>query len=209
MIKWSFWVAVLFSLACAAASAAQATVASAPVSLVDDDGERKRISSERAMAESLYQRDEAGCYARFAVTDCIQLLRRQRREVLDRLHKQDAAINDRDRQRKAQARLDSSREKSSNEKQAEGAVQRLEAQAARQARIDNAALKATAAAGAKPVQPRAAQAPQDQGRSAQDIAKTKQQYADKLEAAALHRAARLKSNGEKAGIPKKPLPQYP
>lgn len=209
MSKLSFWVAVFFSLAAVVAHAADADVGNAPVPPLSSDAERTRIKTERALAESAYQRGEAGCYARFVVTDCIRQLRRQRREVLDRLHKQEVAINDGERQRKAQERRDLISEKSSERKLAEAAAQRLEVQAAQQARVESATQKTNAAVKVKPAQPRVASKPQVHSRTADDIAKEKKQYKDKLREAELHRADRLKSNNERTGVPKKPLPQYP
>jgi len=72
---------------------------------VDRDAERSRIRTERAFEESEFIKREAACYARFAVTDCLESLRSQRREKLDALRRQEVVLDDADRKQKAQERM--------------------------------------------------------------------------------------------------------
>jgi len=74
--------------------------------------ELARIRAERADEEAHYAQEKAACYARFAVTDCLRRARAHRREVLDKLRHRELAINDAERQRKAQEQLERIRQKS-------------------------------------------------------------------------------------------------
>lgn len=65
-----------------------------------------RIRTERADEEAHYAQEQAACYARFAVTDCLRRARALRREVLDKLRHRELAINDAERQRKAREQLE-------------------------------------------------------------------------------------------------------
>ena len=86
----------LFMTVCACA---QPSDASSPAP--DVAAERSRIQVERAQAESRYGQEQAACYARFAVNDCLRDSRARRRQALDQLRRQDIALNDAVRQRRA------------------------------------------------------------------------------------------------------------
>ena len=179
--------------------------ASSPLS---NDAERNRIESERALAEAAYQRQEAVCYERFAVTDCIRQLRRSRREVFDRLRLQEIEINAAERKRKALDQLERIKEKSSDERLAEDALKRVEARAAQQEREQSAAQK-TNASGEKKQLPAASPQALDQGLTPGEIAKNRSQYKAKLKEVEENRIDRLKSTSEKTDSSKKTLPKYP
>ena len=66
--------------------------------------QRARIASERGAATRHFEEAEQACWQRFAVNDCLQQARVQRRTALDRLRQQELAINDLERQRQADAR---------------------------------------------------------------------------------------------------------
>jgi colicin import membrane protein len=70
-------------------------------SLMAMDGDRGRFQIERMRIESRFEKENTACYARFAVTDCLSQVRRHRREELDILRRQEIALNDAERQRKA------------------------------------------------------------------------------------------------------------
>lgn len=67
----------------------------------DVAAERSRIQVERAQAETRYVQEQPACYARFAVNDCLRDSRARRRQALDQLRRQDIALNDAERQRRA------------------------------------------------------------------------------------------------------------
>ena len=211
MSKLFLWLALLLSTVSSLASAADSDVGIAATLPLSSEDERSRIQAERALAEATYEREEAGCYERFAVTDCTRQVRKLRREVLDRLRKQEVVINANERKRKAFDQLDRIKEKSSEDRLAEEAAKRLEARSAQQEREESAIQKANASDALKqaPSDGSASHKPVDQGLTSGDIAKNRQQYKEKLREADENRANRLKSNSEKTGAPKKPLPDYP
>ena len=72
-----------------------------------------RIAEERAAATSEYERDVRHCYQRFAVSDCLVRSRDRLRARLDDLKRQETALRDADRRRRAVESEQRIREKSS------------------------------------------------------------------------------------------------
>ena len=72
---------------------------------MDIEAERRRIQAERLQEAERHTGQEATCYARFAVSDCLSANRAQRREVLDQLQKQESAIRAQERKEKAYEQL--------------------------------------------------------------------------------------------------------
>ena len=68
--------------------------------------ERARINQQRVWLESNFSKREQGCYARFAVSDCLSQVRRERRIGMDALRQQEVVLNNLDRQARAQNELD-------------------------------------------------------------------------------------------------------
>ncbi|MES2876991.1 MAG: hypothetical protein V4713_01125 [Pseudomonadota bacterium] len=197
--------ALLLCMVCAFAQSAN-TDPILPVS-VDFEGERSRILAERSREEARYQTEEAACYARFAVTDCIRKLRVQRREVLDKLRRREVVLNDAERRQKAWEQMEAIKERSSPQRLEEGALKRRDARAAQQEREQRAAQKKADALKAK--SDSAVKNPGktfEPGRSADDISRERQQYNDKLKEAQEHRLDREKDNAEKSKSSSKPLP---
>jgi colicin import membrane protein len=211
MSKLFLCLALLLSTVSSLASAAGTDAGIAVTLPLSSEDERSRIQAERALAEATYEREEAACYERFAVTDCIRKVRKLRREVLDRLRKQEVVINANERKRKALDQLERIKEKSSEDRLAEEAAKRLEARSAQQEREESATQKEKASGAFKqaPSDGNGSRKTVDQSLTSGDIAKNRQQYKEKLREADENRANRLKSNSEKTGTPKKPLPDYP
>jgi colicin import membrane protein len=178
---------------------------------LDIEGERSRIQSERTREEALNVKEEAACYARFAVTNCLGQVRVRRREVLDKLRRQEIAINDAERKKKGLEQIEQIRKNSSPQRLDEDAARRLDARATQQEREERANQKASAAMKEKSSQPAAKNRKTDieQGRTVDNISKEQQQYNDKLREAQEHRASREKINNENAGTSSKPLPEAP
>ena len=80
---------------------------------LDSAGERHRIQADRAREVVHYGQEEAACYARFAVTDCLGQVRVRRRAALDHLRRQEILLNDAERKRKALEQIERIKEKSS------------------------------------------------------------------------------------------------
>jgi hypothetical protein len=182
-----------------------------PPASTDSESARGRIQAERAREAARYQSEEAACYLRFAVSDCLRKARVQRRQVLDELRRQELVLNDAERQRKAQVQLESIKEKSSAQQAKEASVRRPEAGAAQQEREARARQRAAASGVAKPGQvdgqsPNKTVKPMP---SMADLAKEQKQYNDKLKEAQEHRTNREKSSSEKSGSSARPLPLEP
>lgn len=67
--------------------------------------ERDRIAREREALNARRQEDEAVCYQRFAVEDCLRGVRAKARAGQDRLRAQEIELNDSERREKAAERL--------------------------------------------------------------------------------------------------------
>jgi len=59
-----------------------------------DARERARIAAERQQAMERYGQEEADCYQRFAVNDCLRAVRKRRRVGLEELRRQEIILND-------------------------------------------------------------------------------------------------------------------
>ena len=73
--------------------------------------EHERIHSERAAITAQRQQDEAACYQRFSVEDCLRSVRAKVRDAESRLRNQEIELNDAERKEKAAERLRSIEEK--------------------------------------------------------------------------------------------------
>lgn len=178
---------------------------------IDSGAELGRLQAQRAREEARYEKEEAACYARFAVTDCLREVRARRRETLALLRQQEVALNDAQRRQKALEQLERIRDKTSSQRLEEDAIRRSQARAAQQERQERANQKASAAMRAQSGPPPGPGVQKTFGpeRTADDLARERQQYKDKLKEAQEHRASREKSNREKSGTPAKTLPVPP
>ena len=98
--------------------------------------ERARIASERGQADKLLSAQEAGCYRKFAVTDCLKAARAQRREKLSDLRRQELTLNDAQRKRRAGERVLGTDERNSAQQQEDAAAQRSESAARRREKTE-------------------------------------------------------------------------
>lgn len=96
---------------CATGVAAQ--VGGAPTIQQDEARERDRIAQTRAAAQASFAAQEAQCYQLFAVSDCLIKVRRERRDLLADLRRQELSLNDARRKRRAAQQLLQSDEKAS------------------------------------------------------------------------------------------------
>ena len=72
---------------------------------LQDRAERERIAQTRANHDAISALQEAQCYSRFAVNDCLIKIRTHRREVLGDLRRQEIALNDMLRKRRGADQL--------------------------------------------------------------------------------------------------------
>jgi hypothetical protein len=77
-------------------------------------GERQRLAAERAAVDALYLEREAACQRRFAVTDCVNDAKKERRAALAPLRRLGAALDDAQRKQRAAQRQEDVRRKTEN-----------------------------------------------------------------------------------------------
>ncbi|WP_341904616.1 hypothetical protein [Polaromonas sp. YR568] len=77
------------------------------------DAERSRIAADRARLEAGFLAEDAACYKRFAVNNCLAEVNVRRREAMADLRRQDIELNDLDRRARAAEQLRKTEEKSS------------------------------------------------------------------------------------------------
>ena len=81
--------------------------------------ERARLKAEREKVEAAYKVEEKRCYREFAVNDCLDTARAKRRASVDDLRRQEIALNDVERKRKAAERRSAIEEKEGTQRQRE------------------------------------------------------------------------------------------
>lgn len=77
------------------------------------DAERARLHEERAKVEAEFKVEEKACNAKFAVNDCLAKAKAKRRAAVSDLRRQEIALNDAERKRKAAERQRSIEERAS------------------------------------------------------------------------------------------------
>jgi colicin import membrane protein len=108
--------------------------------------ERERITAQRKSIEDNFATEQAACYQRFAVNDCLQDSRVRRRDALADLRRQEISLNDAERKQRGAQQTRKVEEKTSAQKQEQGDAQRRKKEDAQQRRQldaqDNAARRA-------------------------------------------------------------------
>lgn len=79
--------------------------AAEPTAHVQQKTEKARIAAERQQANQRFEIERRACEQRFAVTPCLEEARGRRREVLDRLAREQAVLDDAQRRQRAADRL--------------------------------------------------------------------------------------------------------
>ena len=190
----------------------------------EDQGEaaqRARIAVERGQAEAAFRTQEKACYGKFAVNDCLNAAKAQRRQALADLRRQEISLNEAQRKRKAVEHLRSIEERSSPDKQQKQAQQRAtalddqrdrEAAAARKAadRVSSETqAPAKAAARQEQVARRQAEASAAQAQRAEDAARNVKRRQQRLAEAQDRRASMDKRLAERNKPKAQPLPPPP
>ena len=67
--------------------------------------ERARIKAEQTQVQLRFAREEAVCYQRFAVNDCLQEAKARQRGALNELRRQEVALTDAERKRKGEEQI--------------------------------------------------------------------------------------------------------
>lgn len=189
----------LAAFSCAAATA-QASM---------DDITQQQLQDTRRNEEARFQVLEQTCYTRFAVFDCLQQVRAQKRSVFDDLRRKEVALNDLERKKKAANQLEQIREKTSPEKLEVDNLRRQEALKAHVERETNAAnKKAEQLNKPSPATKEQLSSPALGASSpAENAVKNKLEFDQKIKEAQDRRLSRDKSRLEKkADKPAQPLP---
>ena len=166
----------------------------------DDDAsvaaERARLKSQREKVEAAFLAEEKACYRKFAVNDCLDAARARRRTAVDDLRRQEIALNDVERKRKAAERRKAIEDKEQAQRQRdENAHSKAPADPNRALRANEreAARAAQAASGAKKaashdreVRKREAEAAADKRRRDRDAAKGAREHAEHVQDAKEH-----------------------
>jgi len=189
-----WWLAVL----ALAATAAHAVDAEPP----SDKERREQIDAERAATQARYERAVAECERGFVVTSCVNQAKAERRAALDRLSREQMALDDAQRKRRAEERRDRIAQKKAEAAQAASGA----ASSPRTERIPRES--AAAASGAKAERratPRSAEAAAAAASEAAERASDAQQRREKAQA---HEEAVRTRNAERAAQrpPAAPLP---
>jgi hypothetical protein len=182
-----------------------------------EQAERNRIQSERTQIQQRFDKEEANCYQRFAVNDCRDANRVQRRDLMADLRRQEILLNDAVRKRKGAEQLQRMEQKAAEEsppanaspadksggtvrtptpvqpRQPHTAAQAAEEQAARKAKLDSKrkAFEETQAA---------------RKRKAATATEERERYLRKQQDAAEHAEQTRKRNAEDTKTPAAPLP---
>ncbi len=157
--------------------------------------ERARITTERGAAQSAFDSRERDCQNSFVVTPCVEDARRDLREVMLRLRRQEAMLDEMQRRERAAQRLEMLRNRPTP---AEPAVSAAAASAPRARQVDSPRVRAHA--------PREPQVSAAERQRAQAL--NEQKFEAASQAAGTRRAAIERRNAERAASGKgaAPLP---
>jgi hypothetical protein len=211
----------LLALAFAAAAVHAQTVP-------DEAAERDRLARERQVAEAKYKEAQKSCRAKFAVTDCLDKARREYQQVVGGIKRQEHVLNDVERKRRAAEAQRQIDEKNSPEAQQAAAEKRARALSEQQQREAQAAEKAARRAadeakkeqrGPREKAPHGASGPQGSARepalpkahgpSAEEQAKNRAEYEQRIAEAEKHKAEIAARNAARTKAPSADLPPPP
>lgn len=105
------------------------------VATPDIEAERGRISADRASLMAGFLAEDAGCYQKFAVNNCLDRVNVRRREAMANLRRQEILLNDEERRVKGVVQLRKLDEKSSPQKQQDAEASRVKALEEDQSRL--------------------------------------------------------------------------
>jgi len=188
---------LLLCAACLVAPPAHALDPSA-----DEVQRRERLGTERTAAQARYDAAARECESAFAVTGCVERARAQRRIALDRITREEAALDDAQRRRRAEER----RQRIAQKQQAAAARAAASAPDVRLRAPRQVAPPASAPRAARRAEPRSAEAEAAEAAAAKQRAAQAQQRRER--AAAHEEAVRQRNQKERAEgkPPAAPLP---
>ena len=165
--------------------------------------ERDRIGKERNAEDARYASEQAVCYQRFAVNDCLRDLRVRHRQVMESLRQQEIQLNDLGRRQRAAEQLRSTAEKTTPAAQEEARQRRESAQAEHQNRLQRSADRQAERESAQPdPAPRKdGTATSTNGPGAAQQAENRRLFEEKQQKAQERKAQREKTLNDKAAKP--------
>ena len=171
--------------------------------------ERARIEAARDREQARIEKEEAACYQRFAVNDCLREVHVRRREILEELRRQEIILDSADRQRQAQEQIRQIEEKAAARTGDDALQKRNAARQDNEERARRTEEKQSSGATGKAGTPPQARASAPRDRSAQSRAEEKKAFEERQSKAQERRAQRDKALAEKTGQPRKTLPDPP
>lgn len=173
--------------------------------------ERERIAAQRTREHLRYEQEEAACYQRFVVNDCLREVRVRRRATFEELRRQEIILNDVDRKRAAAEQLRISDEKAAAQKGQEAAAQRQAERQSYEEKRERARQKKDNPSRRVPEQanPPQASASGPHADTLSSRAAERKAYEEKLSKAQERKAQRDKDLAEKSGRSAHPLPVNP
>lgn len=176
------------------------------------EAERARIQQDRMREERRYATEDAACYQRFAVTDCLRAVQIRRRETFDELRRQEILLNDLERKRRGAEQLGRIEEKASEQTMQQDAQRRAAAQQEQKERQERTIQKNTErmnSAKDKDVAGHRTRTLEPGAHDAVTRAEEKKIFDEKQRQAQERKASRDRNLKEKSGSPSKPLPEQP
>jgi hypothetical protein len=185
-----------------------------------NDAERLRISKERAVLEAGFNREDAACYRKFLVNNCLDEVKVRRQEAFTDLRRQEISIDDQERKARGADQLQKTEDKASLEKQQAEADRRAQAMRDSDARIERERQKnadrlklesneksnlETAAAKAKDAQNKQVSRTAKQVTAAEEVKK----YNERLEKAKERQARIARDKASQSSPSASPLPAPP
>lgn len=166
--------------------------------------ERARLKAGREQAEAQFRAQEQACYRKFAVNDCLSAARAKRRTAVDDLRRQEIALNDAERKRKAAERRQAIDDKAQAQRQRDEAAQaKPPADAGRETRADDRAGRASQPASSA----KAAERVRDVRQRQAEMAASRQQRAEQAASNAREHDERVRQAQERADKVKQRLAQ--
>ena len=120
----------------------QLPVRTSDATLAQEQAEIDRINAARQQADAEYARQQAACYQKFAVNNCLSEARDHRRVVVADLKRQEVALNDVKRKRAAADQVLRLEERQSELRAAEAESKRQQALSDQRAREERSVTKA-------------------------------------------------------------------
>jgi colicin import membrane protein len=93
----------------------------------DIDAQRAAIAAQRNSQESGFLSEDAGCYKKFAVNNCLEEVNTRRRAVMANLRRQEILLNDEQRKFKGEEQIRKGQEKASPESMQQDSERRTKA----------------------------------------------------------------------------------